>query len=167
MSEPKILYTKQGNIYIIKFVGDIRYTMAYALDEFLNKLFRDTDYNGILLDLTEVTCIDSTGLGLLAKVANFVRDRFETQTTLVSTNRDINHILNSVGFYEIFHICDEIPVKAETLQPIPNKNLSKSGLSKTLFDSHHTLSQLNSKNRETFKDVIGILRHKVVNENLP
>jgi anti-anti-sigma factor len=167
MSETTIFYTKQGDIYIIKFVGDIRYTMAYALDEFLEQLFQYTDYNSILLDLTEVTCIDSTGLGLLAKVANFARDRFAMKITLVSANPDINHILDSVGFYEIFYICDTLPVKAETLQPIPSKNLSKSGLSKTLFDSHHTLSQLNNKNRETFKDVIGILRHKAVNENLP
>jgi anti-anti-sigma factor len=167
MSETAILYTKQHDIYIIKLVGDIRYTMGCALDEFLNQLFLDTDYNSILLDLTEATGIDSTGLGLLAKVANFVRDRFTTQATLVSTNQDINRILDSVGFYEIFHICDTPSFKAETLQPISSKHLSKSELSKTLFDSHNTLSQLNDKNREAFKDVINILKHKVVNQNSP
>jgi anti-anti-sigma factor len=165
MSETATLYAKQNDVYIIKLVGNIRYTLGCALEEFLNQLFLKTDYNSIILDLTEVTGIDSTGLGLLAKVANFVRDRFTTQATLVSTNQNINHILDSVGFYEIFQICDTTPIKVDTLQPIPSKNFSKSELSKTLLDSHDALSQLNDNNRETFKDVIDILKHKMVNQN--
>lgn len=166
MIESAIFYAKQDDVCIIKLVGDIRYPMGCALDEFLNQLFLKTDYNNIVLDLTEVMGIDSTGLGLLAKIANFVKDRFTTQTTLVSTNKDINLILDSVGFYEVFRICDTSPVKPKTLQLIPDKNFSKSELSKTLFDSHCTLSQLNDKNQETFKGVLDILRHKVVNQDL-
>lgn len=165
MTETAMFYAKQDDVYIIKLVGNIRYPMGCALDEFLDRLFLDTDYNSILLDLTEVTAIDSTGLGLLAKVANFVRDRFTTQATLVSTNPDINRVLDSVGFYEIFHICDKTPIKEDKLQPIPNKTPNKSELSKTLFDSHNTLSQLNEKNRETFKGVIDTLKHKMINQD--
>jgi anti-anti-sigma factor len=167
MSETAALFAKLNDIYIIKLVGNIQYTMGCALDEFFDQLFLDTGFNNIVLDLTEVTGMDSTSLGLLAKLANFVRDRFATQATLVSTNEDINCILENVGFYEIFYICDTSPIKIMTLQPIPNKNFSKPELSNTVFNSHNTLSQLNDKNRETFKGVIEVLKHKVVNPNSP
>lgn len=164
MAESTAFYTKQQSTYVIKLVGDIRYTMGCTLDEFINQLFLSSDFTGILLDLREVTAIDSTVLGLLAKIANFARDRFASKVTLVSSNQDINQMLESVGFFQIFNVCDTCPIQVETLQPIPCKDLSKPELTKTLLEAHSTLSQLNDKNKEAFQGVIDALKPKVVDE---
>lgn len=165
MAENVALYAKHDDTYVIKLIGDIRYTLGCALDEFLNQLFLNLDYREILLDLREVTAIDSTVLGLLAKIANFARHRLASKVTLVSSNQDINCVLESVGFYEIFNVCDSSPATVETLYPIPCKDLSKPELTKTLLEAHSNLIQLNDKNKEEFQGVIDALKPKAVNQN--
>ncbi|NIW77982.1 MAG: anti-sigma factor antagonist, partial [Calditrichae bacterium] len=71
---------------MLKFSGDIRYTMGCSLDDFLKKLFKRSDFETILIDLTETRSIDSTSLGLLAKIANFMQHQFHQKAPLVSTN---------------------------------------------------------------------------------
>jgi hypothetical protein len=47
-------YLKQGNTYILKLVGDVRYTMGCALGDFLDQAVRKkADYDDIIVDLTE------------------------------------------------------------------------------------------------------------------
>jgi hypothetical protein len=40
----------RADTYIIKLIGDIRYTMGCALGDFLDRLFAHTDYNDIVVD---------------------------------------------------------------------------------------------------------------------
>jgi len=65
---------------VIKLNGDVRYTMGCALGDFLNRLFAQTDYDGIIVDLTDAHSIDSTSLGLLARIANFSHQHFAHKT---------------------------------------------------------------------------------------
>ena len=51
-------YVKQGTVYLIKLVGDIRYTMGCALGDFLDELFARADFDDIVVDLTETHSID-------------------------------------------------------------------------------------------------------------
>lgn len=161
MTAGEAFYTKQGGTYAIKLVGDIRYSMGCSLDEFLEQLFAQGDYDDILIDLTEVNSIDSTSLGLMAKVANFMRQRFGRKATLVSTNADINQTLDSIGFSEVFNICADRAVGSEGLERLSVAELNKTELAKTLFEAHRALSELNEKNRETFKGVLEALKGKV------
>jgi anti-anti-sigma factor len=155
-------YLKQGNTYIIKLSGDVRYTMGCALGDFLNGLFARTDYDDIIVDLTETHSIDSTSLGLLARIANFCRQRFAHKTTLLSTNADVNQILENLGFYEIFNIRDTGETISATLRqlaiPAP---CDKDALTRIVYEAHRTLSELNPNNEETFRGVLDGLRHKL------
>jgi anti-anti-sigma factor len=154
-------YVKQGNVYMLKLVGEIRYTMGCALGDFLNGLFARTDYDDIIVDLTEARSIDSTSLGLLAKIANFNHQRFSRQTTLLSTNPDINQILETMGFYEVFAVRDTGAAITATLQPLSIDGPCKEELTRIVFDAHQTLSDLNTRNREAFKTVLDQLRPKL------
>jgi anti-anti-sigma factor len=161
MNSGQAYYTQQGTTYVIKLVGEIRYTMGCSLDDFLSRLFERGGYQDMLIDLTEVVCIDSTSLGLLAKVANFMRNRYGKQVTLVSSNPDINHILDNVGFFQIFRVVTESPWPLDEWQQLPITDLDKSALAQTMFEAHTVLSDLNPKNREVFKDVVDVLRAKL------
>ena len=53
MQSGAAFYVKQGNVYILKLAGDVRYTMGCALGDFLDGLFAQADYDDIVVDLTD------------------------------------------------------------------------------------------------------------------
>lgn len=161
MDEGAAFYAKQGHSYILKLVGDIRYTMGCSLGDFLDDLFEQTDYDDIVVDLTQTHSIDSTSLGLLAKIANFISERFQRKTTLFSTNPDVNQVLDIMGFYDIFDIRDTSETISESLQQLAIKEPGKEELTQIVFEAHRTLSELNPQNQETFKGVVENLRNKL------
>ncbi len=161
MNSGAAFYVKQGNIYILKLVGDVRYTMGCALGDFLDALFARADYEDIVVDLTETHSIDSTSLGLLAKIANFNRQHFANKTTLLSTNPDVNQVMDNMGFYEIFNIRDTGETITATLQQLDIENPCKNHLTRIVYEAHQTLSDLNPHNEEAFKGVLDSLRAKI------
>ncbi|MCB1776331.1 MAG: STAS domain-containing protein [Candidatus Competibacteraceae bacterium] len=161
MESGTAFYVKQGNIYILKLVGDIRYTMGCALGDFLDALFARADYEDIVVDLTETQSIDSTSLGLLAKIANFNRQHFAHKTTLLSTNPDVNQVMDSMGFYEIFNIRDTGETITDALQQLNIEGPCKEDLTRIIYEAHQTLSDLNPRNEETFRGVLDSLRSQM------
>jgi anti-anti-sigma factor len=162
MESGAAFYVKQGNTYILKLIGDVRYTMGCALGDFLDGLFAQADYDDIVVDLTDAHSIDSTSLGLLAKIANFSHQHFAHKTTLLSINPDINQILENLGFYDIFNIRDtgETISKALRQLEIPDP-CSKDTLTRIVYEAHRTLSELNPNNQEAFKGILDSLRPKI------
>lgn len=157
MNAGNICYAQQGPIFVLKFSGDIRYTMGCSLDDFLKRLFKRSDFETILIDLTETQSIDSTSLGLLAKIANFMQRQFHKKTPLVSTNDDVNQVLDSMGFDEIFDICDCHQDCAEASEPVTVASPPQEKMAKTVIDAHKTLCEMNEKNRTVFKNVVDAL----------
>lgn len=155
-------YLKQGNTYILKLVGDVRYTMGCALGDFLDDLFAQVDYDDIVVDLTETHSIDSTSLGLLAKIANFNRQHFAHSTTLFSTNPDVNQVLDNLGFYDIFTIRDTGENISAALQQLAiPEPCSKDALTRIVYEAHRALSEINPRNQNEFKSLLDGLRPKV------
>lgn len=162
MESGAAFYVKQGNTYVLKLSGDVRYTMGCALGDFLNGLFARADYDDIVVDLTDAHSIDSTSLGLLARIANFSRQHFARKTTLLSTNPDVNQILDNLGFYEIFNIRDTGETISATLRQLAiPEHCDKDTLTQIVYEAHRTLSELNPANRETFQGVLDNLRLKL------
>ena len=161
MESGAAFYVRQGNTYILKLVGDIRYTMGCALGDFLNDLFARADYDDIVVDLTEAHSIDSTSLGLLARIANFNRERFHHKTTLLSSNVDVNQVLDNMGFYEIFNIRDTGETISAALLQLAIQDPNKDELTRIVYEAHCTLSEINPQNREMFKYVVENLRAKM------
>lgn len=161
MEDGAAFYVRQGNTYILKLVGDIRYTMGCALGDFLDGLFARVDYDDIVVDMTQTHSIDSTSLGLLARIANFSRNRFAHKTTLLSTNPDVNQVLDTLGFYDIFDVRDTGATISAALQRLSAADPCKDELTRIVFEAHRTLSELNPRNQETFRNVIESLRPKL------
>ena len=161
MTAGQAFYTKQGNTLIIKLVGDIRYTMSCSVDDFLEQWFSRENGGDMLIDLSTVECIDSTSLGLLAKVANFMHTRFARKVSLISPNQDITQLLDSVGFTAVFDIHQDGALPVEGMQNLRLLEPTKAELAKTMFEAHQVLSDMNEKNRETFQDVVDVLGNKL------
>ena len=154
MTDGKICFANQQERYVLKFIGEIRCTLGCTFDRFLDELFKEARLEEIQLDLSEAEMIDSTCLGLLARVANEMRKTTGKKTTLVSTRPDINQLLQNVSFDQVFNITDQ-PAPALVDETCLFVNDSDTAcMAETVLTAHHLLSEISDDNREAFKDVI-------------
>jgi len=69
----EILLAKGPERWSFKFVGDVRLSLCTTLDQLIGDVF-SAGYPGMLeIDLTQAINIDSTCLGLLAKIGHAIR----------------------------------------------------------------------------------------------
>lgn len=157
MSSYKILQAEQQGIYVLKFIGEIRLNLCSTLDSIIDTMVNDPDFRTAVVDLTETDVIDSTTLGLLAKIAMAAYDRSHFLPTLISTNPDVTRIVRSMGFEKIFIIVSEPATRVEQLEEIPVLKASEQQVREQVLDAHKVLMSLNQRNREEFKNLVRAL----------
>jgi anti-anti-sigma factor len=157
MGEGQILYAKVRGTYVLKFSGDVRYTACAPLSAFIKQLQVQDGYDDILIDLTDAEALDSTNLGLLARIANLVQDRFHHKTTLVSTNANVNRTLETMGLYDVFNIDDQYQSTDFSGRVLPVVKEREQETADAILQAHRILSELNDYNREMFHNVVEAL----------
>jgi len=153
MADGNVYYAERDGTCVLRFQGAISYTLGTALDRFLDDLFARGDFRKILVDLTGTESIDSTGLGLLARIAKFVRRRDGERPLLFSSRPDINEVLSSICLDEVFVLCDQVP-EVDTGQALPSGNPSETEVAQTVLDAHRLLCEMNDSNRAMFQNVV-------------
>lgn len=153
----RILVADQDGMYLIKFVGDVRVNLCAAVDDFLSEMFRDKDFKSVLVDLTATEGIDSTSLGILAKLSIQASNLYGFTPTLVSTNPDVTRILLTVGFDDVFHIVQKPLVEEAQIAELPHAETSSENLRRRVLEAHRALMGLNESNREKFRDLVATL----------
>ena len=153
----RILVGNGDGTYLLKFVGDVRLSLGAAFDEFLDRLFRDDKLRSVLVDLSRTDGIDSTSLGALARLAVQAQKHLGCMPTLVSTRPDVNRLLTTMGFDDIFHIVNEPLEDARQLGELPESDLSACELRRRVLAAHRHLMALNESNREEFEDLVATL----------
>ncbi len=153
----RILVADHDGMYLIKFVGDVRVNLCAAVDDFLAEMFRDEDFKSVLVDLTATEGIDSTSLGILAKLSIKASDLYGFTPTLVSTNSDITRVLRTVGFDDVFHIVEKPLVDEAQIAELPQAETSVENLRRRVLEAHRALMGLNESNQEKFRDLVATL----------
>lgn len=154
MNTGKILVAQSQGIYIIKFVGDVRLSLCSTLDQYTDQMFESEDFKTVIIDLTETQCIDSTSLGQLAKISILYKEKYGQLPTIISTQDDINRILLSMGFDQVFYIVKELVSKVEYLDELPLKSVDEAEMKKHVLEAHKLLMDMNQNNREAFQDLV-------------
>ncbi|EZQ17259.1 anti-sigma factor antagonist [Pseudomonas sp. G11-1] len=157
MTTGRIQFAESESTFILKFIGDVRLTLCAALDAYIEKIFSSLNFSCIVIDLTETDNIDSTSLGLLAKLSILSRDRVGLLPTLVSTHEDMNRLLQSMGFDQIFNIVTESTPTDTELQDLPGQVLSEEQVKSRVLEAHRILMNLNEHNRSAFTDLVSTL----------
>lgn len=153
----RILVGHHDGVYVILFEGDVRLTLCTAVDEYMDKMFRDPGFRSVVVDLSRTESIDSTSLGLLAKLSIQSQKRFNFRPTLVSTRRDITRILFSMGFDDVFNIVEEPLEHTEQLGELPQMEADQEQVRQRVLDAHRVLMSMNDANREAFHDLVATL----------
>lgn len=157
MNQGEILCANAEQTHVLKFIGDVRFNICSSLNRHLEQLFSEQQIKDVLIDLTETRGLDSTSLGLLAKVANFLHQQSGSKATIFSTNEDINRILESVGFYQVFQIVEQPTTLDASPQPIQQDDGSDAETTQTIYQAHCILCDLNDENKQMFQSVVDIM----------
>jgi anti-anti-sigma factor len=132
--------------------------LATSINRFAERLLEKGGVGGLIFDLTEAENLDSTNLGLLARIAERVRSAGGGKSVIVSTSDNINCVLKSMSFDQIFEIvtdpADFSAVGADMIEAEPQ---SQEELLNTMLDAHRTLVSLSESDRLQFQDVVACL----------
>ena len=158
--EGQVLHASYEGVHVLRFVGDIRYPISPALERFIDQLFTTTTPIGMVVDLTQTTHIDSTNLGLLAKLAKLMGARRSEPVTIVCNREDICEVLVSVGFDEVFRLVSESQPNAPAGESVTLTASDPGPLARTVLDAHRLLMGLNERNRALFEDVVAALERE-------
>ena len=157
MQPGKILVAEQDGAYVIKLIGDVRLTLCTTLDEFFDEMLGSCGFASVVVDLADASNIDSTTLGLLAKLAIKAKQRFAYVPVILSTNPDITRVLDSMGFDRAFQIREEPLLDDEDLGELPALPDSEDGVRKRVLEAHRILMGLNEGNRAKFRELVSLL----------
>ena len=157
MDNSNVLHASHNDIHVLRFVGDIRYTLTPSIDRYLENIFTGSKPAGFDIDLTETDSIDSTNLGLLARLAKRMQALDTRRITIVSNRTDINSVLKSMALDEVFDIVEDAGLDTDTVREVPLQDTDKETLTRTLIDTHRALMDLSEHNREMFRDVVKAL----------
>ena len=157
MSEGRILAAEHDGAYALKMVGDVRVTLCNTIDDYLAEMFADENFDSVLVDLCEAEGIDSTTLGLLAKLALRAREQFGFKPVIYSCNPGINRLLNSMAFGRIFEIREEVCDDDAAISEVPAVSGDQQAVKDKVIEAHRILMDLSEENRERFRDLMAVL----------
>ena len=154
MDNGRVLHASHDDIHVLRFIGNIRYTLSPSIERYLDGVFDDRQPAGFVIDLTETDSIDSTNLGLLVRIARRMQAPGAHRVTIVSNRADINSILSSMALDEVFDIVEHTgPDEGEAME-VPQEIVDRETLSRTLIEAHRALMNLSEHNREMFQNVV-------------
>lgn len=157
MRPGQILVADHLGVYIIKMIGDVRLTLCISFDKFINAMLAELNFSSVLFDLSEAEAVDSTTLGLMAKISLLAQEKRGITPLILATNASIQRILQTMGFADIFTIVDKLEVEFS-----PEKNLTaiecdENQVKEKVIEAHKILMGLNANNHETFRNLVAML----------
>jgi anti-anti-sigma factor len=153
----KILAASQDGAYVIRLVGDVRLTLCTTIDEYFQEMYEDPSFASVWVDLCEAEGVDSTTLGLLAKLALTVKDRFGFKPVIYSCNSGINRLLKSMGFQRLFDLHENACDKHDGGREIPVVVGSEQAVKEKIVEAHRVLMNLSDENKARFQDLMTVL----------
>lgn len=157
MRDGSILAASHDGAYVIRLVGDVRLTLCTTIDDYFQHMFEDPDFASVWVDLCEAEGIDSTTLGLLAKLALRVKDTFGFKPAIYSCDSGINRLLKSMGFQSLFDIREEVCTGPQDVSEVPVIPGSEAGVKEKVLEAHRILMGISDDNRVRFQDLMSAL----------
>ncbi len=142
---------------MLKLEGDVRLTMCTALDRYFQEMFNEPDFVSVWVDVTDADGLDSTTLGMLAQLAIQTEERFNFRPAIFSTNPNINRLLDSMGFEELFERREYLCSLGVDSREIPAVACEEGLVRAKVIAAHQTLMALNDDNKGAFQDLVRTL----------
>ena len=139
----------------------IKFSYTSGFDTFIYRLFRDDNVKDVLIDLNDITYIDSTNLGLLAEIAAVLLRRYNQKPKILSTNNQITEVIKNIGLDKVFLLITDSETFSGEFQQIHPVEKNEYQKVKTVLDAHKNLIKLNENNAIQFKNVVDVLEDQL------
>lgn len=146
----------------IKITGRANFTVSVDFKKLVNGL-RASGHRHFVLDLTDCLLMDSTFLGVLARISLDMdaegaadgRRSFE----LLNANERVSDMLDNLGVLELFGVLCCPPAADVKLEEVALSKTpaSKADNSRNCLEAHRTLMEVCEENKARFKDVAKFL----------
>lgn len=160
MARNSILFAENDGVCFIKFIGSIQYTISSGFDNLVAEIRSSTSIKEAVFDVTETTHIDSTNLGLMARIANSLIEKYNHKPVIICDNADINTIFLSMGFEQAFLIVKKLEIVQPELFELPAEEQDRADQLRMLTVAHRTLMDMNKKNHDTFKTIVEMFENE-------
>ncbi len=157
MEAGKILVSQHDGAYVIKLVGDVRVTLCTTLNNYIETIFKGGNVSEVMVDMIDTEGVDSTTLGLLAKLAIHCNNNFKINPTVFCPDESLYHTLDIMGLDDVFDIIQKPSGFMEDFEELSATSVDESEARKRVLEAHRLLSQLNDKNKQEFVDLIHTL----------
>ena len=161
MTAPRYQVAFHDSKYFIKLSGELRYTDCVSFNQFLKKICREDDYTDIMIDVTEADFLDSTNLGLIAKLALHVQSKFKHKLVVLSSRSHVTKSMTSMG---LGHLCDFLEYADDGEDEVEVDEVAEADdpdMTAVMLEAHRTLMGLSEENENLFKSVVTLLEDSV------
>lgn len=160
MDSGKILVAEHDGVHSIKLVGDVRVTLCCEFDEYIQHILAKPDYVNCLIDLTEAENIDSTTLGLMAKVAVRSAQSNQPKPTILAPSESMQRLLNSMSFDKVFDMRLDLPSTDAELAELCHRPCDESLVRCKVIEAHRVLIGISDENEAEFSALIDALENE-------
>ena len=157
MEAGKILVSQHDGTYVIKLVGDVRVTLCTTLNNYIETIFKGGNVSEVVVDMLDTDGVDSTTLGLLAKLAIHCNGSFNIKPTVFCPDESLYHTLDIMGLDDVFDIVQDSLETIENFEELPTTSIDEREAGERVLEAHRLLSKLNEKNKQEFVDLINTL----------
>ena len=157
-----IRYAIENDTCALQMKGRLTFTDGPGLDAFITWLQQQQHVSKIVVDLSSADYLDSTMLGLLAKMWNALHDRLKGRIVLASPKPDMSMLLRGVCFDRIFTIASQpdqaaVGYHLDDVEALPAEAREHA---KVMLESHRALVTACEENRAAFQDIIELLEQR-------
>ncbi len=145
---------------VLQFVGDVRLVWCVALEEFCASWFEKSEVQKFYVDLSRAVNLDSTTLGVLAKLGILAKNKLGTEAEMYFVDSDIERLVSCMGFSKVFSIIDSsdaYKVDDESLHLLDYKDCCENVMRSSVIEAHKTLMDLNDENKKKFQGLVDSL----------
>lgn len=160
MKPGRIFVAREDDLWIIRMEGDLRFTLSPALNQFLDQRLAQADNNRFLVDLCGAESIDSTNLGVLARIARHAREENLPSPVILSSNESITELLRGICFDQLFTLVPQASDHSDGLTELDPLEAEEEKMLGLVLDAHRRLSDLDEGNREQFRELVEALEQE-------
>jgi anti-anti-sigma factor len=156
----QISVATHAGTYAIKMSGDVRMVLCLSFDKFIRSMFEDPAFQSVLFDLRAADAVDSTTLGLMAKIALQCRELGAQKPILIARGHSMLRLLETMGFEEIFLISnDAAKISLSCNERLNCEEGTEDNFRRRVIDAHKVLMSLNKHNNLAFKELVETLEN--------
>jgi anti-anti-sigma factor len=174
MPDGHVTHAEKQGVHVLRYFGDVNYILAPGIQHLVDRLINDGSISGMVFDLTCAQSLDSTNLGLMARINERLLSVGASNSMIISGNEDIDVVLRSMGFDQTFDMVpsgepsDGAPrvsvVPDARAEPIDTDSPSAAALRQTMLDAHRALIRLSEAGRLEFEPVVQCLESDPIDQ---